>query len=125
MMQNLTCFKCHNDTATLTYEENRIYKVRCSCGCEYEFEHSSMKCAEEYHYKMIELYREIDHAKQLQQENEQLKELLRLAVADMKTCVDDTGCEICGNKTCEGFDDCKYNFAWQHAGSLKELGIEI
>lgn len=59
------------------------------------------------------------------QENEQLKELLRLAVADMKHCVDDTGCEICGNKTCKGFDDCEYNFVWQHAGKLKGLGIEV
>lgn len=74
MIQKLPCFKCHSDTATLTYEENRIYKVVCPCGCEYDFEHSSMKCAEEYHFTMIELHGEIDRAKALQEENERLKQ---------------------------------------------------
>lgn len=64
-MRELPCIKCFNDTAFITYEENRIYKVACKCGHEYSFEHSSMKCAIDYHYKMWELYSEIDKNKAL------------------------------------------------------------
>lgn len=145
MKQNLTCFKCYNNTATLTYEENRIYKVSCPCGCEYEFEHSSMKCAEEYHYKMLELYGEIDRAKHLQQENEQLKKLLQLAMEDMKNIADTIAnshelladgedeirslclgrCDVC-NENCHNNDDSDNGcyFVWQHADKLKGV-IEI
>lgn len=77
MIQNLPCFKCHENTAILTYEETQIYQVSCHCGCNYEFEHSSMECAEEYHCKMVKLYREIDRADRLRQENEQLREQLK------------------------------------------------
>lgn len=60
IIKNLTCFKCHNDTARLTYEEERTYKVSCPCGCEYTFQHCSMDDAEAYHLRMVELYGEID-----------------------------------------------------------------
>lgn len=130
MKQNLTCFKCHGDTVTLTYEENRIYKVSCPCGCSYEFEHSSMKYAEEYHYKMLELYGEIDRADRLKQENTRLRELLWLAVEDMKDMAS-TGEGLCDTCTLRarlcatplrGF--CNQR-KWQHADKLQELGIEI
>lgn len=81
---SVTCFKCWGDTALLTYEENRIYKVSCPCGCSYTFEHSSMRAAEEYHCKMIELYAEIDKNSKLREEiaalkaeNERLKDTYR------------------------------------------------
>lgn len=60
----------------------------------------------------------------LQQGNRQLRELLRLAMEDMKHCVSDTGCEVCDNKTCKGFDDCEHYFTWQHADKLKELEVK-
>lgn len=74
MINFMTCFKCWSGTATLTYEESRIYKVSCKCGCEYTFEHCSMKAAQEYHNKMLELHGEIDRNAKLKAENERLKE---------------------------------------------------
>jgi len=73
VIKNLRCFKCHGDSATLTYEENRIYKVSCQCGCEYTFEHSSQSAAHEYHNKMVELYAEIDGNATLKAENADLR----------------------------------------------------
>lgn len=86
----LTCFKCWKNTAVLTYEENRIYKVSCSCGCEYDFEHSSYTCAEMYHYKMLELYAEID-------KNDKLKNKFNALMKDFKdyAFIDGVPCETC------------------------------
>ncbi len=61
----LTCFKCHQETAVLTYEENRTYSVHCPCGCEYTFEHCSMDAAEHYHNREVELHGEIDRNREL------------------------------------------------------------
>lgn len=72
MIEKLTCFKCWNHDAVLTYEENRIYKVSCQCGCSYDFEHSSMAAAHQYHHKMLELYGEIDKNEKLRLEYDRL-----------------------------------------------------
>lgn len=139
MEQNLTCFKCHENTAILTYEENRIYQVSCPCGCEYTFEHSSMKWAEEYHLKMLELYGEIDRADRLKRENDQLRELVQLAAGDIPrrchTCLN-FGLNSSNEKFCplmgrvnpqyggtDAWDKCVWQ--WQHADKLQEMGIEV
>lgn len=73
---------------------------------------------------------ELDH---LQQENEQLKELLRLALQDLKIAADDNGgCYGCTyldeNEKCTSVQgkimcDCRTNnmWQWQHADKLKGL----
>lgn len=106
MTEKLTCFKCWNQTATLTYEENRIYKVSCQCGHIYEFEHSSWKCAEEYHNLMLELYT-------LKAENEQLKNIRDILLQDISPDCDlcvyqkiDTNQEPCLN--CRDYVNFKY-----------------
>lgn len=71
-------------------------------------------------------------------ENEQLRELVRLAVEDMKYC---NNCDACKFKDCQpsckrGSFGCglececcqclhENNFTWQHANKLKELGVEV
>lgn len=95
MIDNLPCFKCHKDIARITYQENRVYRVACICGCNYEFNHCSMDDAIQYHYKMWELYGEIDRAKAMQLENEKWNN------SDCNTCPLQSVelCElICANK---------------------------
>lgn len=88
MSDTSTCFNCHSDIAKITYEENRVYKVSCICGCEYTFNHCSMYDAIQYHYKMVELYGEIDRNKVLQAELAKYREAEtdgRLVVLPCKT----------------------------------------
>lgn len=74
-----------------------------------------------------------DELDRLQQENEQLKELLRLALQDLKIAADDNGgCYGCTyldeNEKCTSVQgkimcDCRTNnmWQWQHADKLKGL----
>lgn len=71
-------------------------------------------------------------------QSEQLRELLRLAAADMRH---NDNCDVCAFKDCQPSCDCECleceldckcrgctdgdGFQWQHADRLKELGIEI
>lgn len=126
MNDKLTCFKCWQDKAKLTYEENRLYKVSCECGCSYEFEHSSFKQAELYHYNMLELYGEIDTSKRLKAENAQLKAKLDKAIEDMNAvlelaerCVEP--CEYCDSyKKCHIQHRCET----ENYGRFKWRGLE-
>lgn len=73
----------------------------------------------------------------LQKENAELKELLKLAINELKRCADDNGrcygCKnldldkdecICeeGKLLCNSVDNNMWQ--WQHADKLKELGVE-
>lgn len=73
----------------------------------------------------------------LQSENAELKELLKLAINELKRCADDNGgcygCKnldlakdecICeeGKLLCNSVDNNMWQ--WQHADKLKELGVE-
>ena len=75
---------------------------------------------------------------QLKQENEELRELLKSAVNDLKTAVNnDASCYGCLNldkatKKCtskQGVESCNVKtnnmWQWQHDNKIKELGIEV
>lgn len=120
MIEKITCFKCWNHTATLTYEENRIYKVSCSCGCSYEFEHSSMKAAHEYHNKMLELYGEIDRNAKLKTEltlitaerdqwKAKAEALERALLINREQCESCTKINTCNRRR----DNCGYLHDWK------------
>ena len=97
MVRAIRCFKCHEETAVLTYEENRIYKVCCPCGCEYTFEHSSQKAAHDYHLKMVELYAEIDRNAALTAENASLRAQLSASQERERAMLSDMAHEMeCG-----------------------------
>lgn len=76
----------------------------------------------------------------IQKENAELKELLKLAINELKRCADDNGgcygCKnldldkdecicICeeGKLLCNSVDNNMWQ--WQHADKLKELGVEV
>lgn len=93
------CFRCGRDSAVLTYEENRMYKVSCPCGCKYTFEHSSMRAASEYHCKMIELHAEIDKNSRLREQIKQISAERDAAISDMQLSeAKQSFCPICKHK---------------------------
>lgn len=131
MINGLTCFKCWQSTAILTYEENKIYKVSCECGCSYDFEHSSMKCAVDYHNKMLELYGEIDknlflkaeiqsmksELERVRAERNALEELLKMSVGACEHCKfsDDDGNSNGASDFCNSCTE-NENPNWQWCG---------
>lgn len=129
----VTCFKCWADTAQLTYEENRLYKVSCSCGYEYTFNHCSLNDALLYHCKMLELYEEIDKNEaantkiaELQEKYDRLNDFDNTQSAKLLAKVAELTAEVEGlkgqigsiHKTLDFADSCRFK-----AKDYAELGV--
>lgn len=127
----------YEDTG-LTPEE--IEQLKDELKHAYEKSNTAVK----WYYELKQSY------EQLQKENAELKELLKLAFEDIRGIVIGMEeCELCKNndvgenikychkhdfdcKNCEVLKDCKCgqckgtnNWQWQHADKLKELGVKV